>query len=323
MAAKDKKITLKGLHSEIVTLKEELNFNKKCLEEVQKELNDAKDKIKELRYFKNIKEKDSFFKCNSCNFSCGSRKSLKFHITENHVHKIKCKTCDDIFDKNSELEAHIKSYHNSIEKFECDQCAKSFVLKWRLEKHQEIHKDKNIKRCHYFNNQKDCPFEEIGCMFQHTYSGICRYGEKCKKIMCSFQHSIDESFECDECGLTFKTETELGKHIDEKHEGWRVTQNFCDYFCRVEHDVHICWSSEDFHNYIGFDIWKTRTTMESESVFKCLRCDKTDDDSDRMREHIAQKHTLDKASKCNFCEHEDKTWLGLKKHYKLNHMNKH
>ena len=44
--------------------------------------------------------------------------------------------------------------------------------------------------------------------------------------MCSFQHSIDESFECDECGLTFKTETELGKHIDEKHEGWRVTQNF-------------------------------------------------------------------------------------------------
>ena len=58
MAAKDKKITLKGLHSEIVTLKEELNFNKKCLEEVQKELNDAKDEIKELRDVKNIKEQD-------------------------------------------------------------------------------------------------------------------------------------------------------------------------------------------------------------------------------------------------------------------------
>ena len=63
--------------------------------------------------------------------------------------------------------------------------------------------------------------------------------------------------------------------------------------------------------------WKVR------ECFKCLRCDKTDDDSDRMREHIAQKHTLDKASKCNFCGHEDKTWLGLKKHYKLNHINKH
>ena len=57
MAAKDKKITLKGLHSEIVTLKEELNFNKKCLEEVQKELNNAKDEIKKLRDFKNIKKR--------------------------------------------------------------------------------------------------------------------------------------------------------------------------------------------------------------------------------------------------------------------------
>ena len=30
----------------IVAFKEELNFNKKCLEEVQKELNNAKDEIK-------------------------------------------------------------------------------------------------------------------------------------------------------------------------------------------------------------------------------------------------------------------------------------
>ena len=56
MIAKDQKITLKGLQSEIVTLRKELKFNKKCLEEVQKELYNAKDEIKGRKDFKNIKE---------------------------------------------------------------------------------------------------------------------------------------------------------------------------------------------------------------------------------------------------------------------------
>ena len=43
---------------------------------------------------------------------------------------------------------------------------------------------------------------------------------------------MDEDFKCEECDYLFKTETEIGKHIDEKHEGLRVTQSFCDYFCQ-------------------------------------------------------------------------------------------
>ena len=316
MASKDKKITLKTLHSEIITLKEEINHNKKYLSELQKELKDAKEEINELKVINNHKKDDTS--------NCNSRKSLESHNSEHNMQKVKCKICDDIFDKNCELEPHIKTHHDSAEKFECDQCGKRFVLGWRLKKHQGIHKGQNIKRCHYFNNQKTCPYEEIGCMFEHSFSGNCRYGSKCNKTMCSFQHKRrTESFECEDCDFVGKTETELGKHIDEKHEGWRVTQPFCDYFCRVEHDIHICWSSEDFQNFIGFDIWKTCTTMESETVYKCLRCEKTDDDDDKMREHIQKNHAEDKALKCNFCDHEDKNWLSLKKHYEVKHLNKH
>ena len=79
-------------------------------------------------------------------------------------------------------------------------------------------------------------------------------------------------------------------------------------------------SKEDFDEYIGFDIWKTCTTMESESVFKCLKCDKIDDDAEELKKHIQEKHEMDKASKCNFCGHLEKTWLKLKKHYETNHM---
>ena len=70
----------------------------------------------------------------------------------------------------------------------------------------------------------------------------------------------------------------------------RLSRTFCDYFCRTEHDIHICWLSEDFQEYLGFDIWGTYTSFESDSVFKCLRCDKEDEDCENMKSHIQEKH---------------------------------
>ena len=42
--------------------------------------------------------------------------------------------------------------------------------------------------------------------------------------------------------------------------------------------------------YLGFDIWGTYTSFESDSVFKCLRCDKEDEDCENMKSHIQEKH---------------------------------
>ena len=67
-------------------------------------------------------------------------------------------------------------------------------------------------------------------------------------------------------------------------------------------------------------MWKTFETDESEIVFKCLRCDATDDDADLMREHIDKMHKKDKAAKCNLCDYEDNSWLGLIFHFKSMHM---
>ena len=67
---------------------------------------------------------------------------------------------------------------------------------------------------------------------------------------------------------------------------------------------------------------KPLKTDESETVFKCLRCDVTDDDSDQMREHIDKLHGKDKASKCNLCDYEDESWIGLILHFKSKHMKK-
>ena len=47
--------------------------------------------------------------------------------------------------------------------FKCEKCDKSFVLKWRLRKHLSGHEAEAF--CYYFDNEKECPFDKIGCKF--------------------------------------------------------------------------------------------------------------------------------------------------------------
>ena len=51
----------------------------------------------------------------------------------------------------------------------------------------------NIRLCHYYNNMKVCPFEEIGCMFRHAKSNKCWVKEFCKNKLCQYAHDIHES----------------------------------------------------------------------------------------------------------------------------------
>ena len=230
------------------------------------------------------------------------------------------------------MEEHILAIHDSMEKFNCEKCGKGFALQWRLKKHQNIHTDKKRQKCHYYNNnKKECPYEKIGCMFEHSFSENCKYGINCNKKLCSFQHNdinqkvqskTKEMFKCKDCDFLGNTETELGKHIDAIHERWEFRDKFCDRFCRGDHGIHICFTNEDFLEYIGFDVWGTFETDESDCVFKCLKCNFTDDDSDKMRDHIEDKHKDEKRSKCNICNYQDKTWLGLMDHFRLNHYKK-
>ena len=50
----------------------------------------------------------------------------------------------------------------------------------------------DIKFCHYFNNKKDCPYEEIGCMFKHAKSDNCWFKEHCKNKLCQYAHDVEK-----------------------------------------------------------------------------------------------------------------------------------
>ena len=52
--------------------------------------------------------------------------------------------------------------------------------------------------CHYFNNDKDCPFDDE-CIFAHEDSCLCMFGKGCERMMCMFQHeNSDENYDDDD-----------------------------------------------------------------------------------------------------------------------------
>ena len=122
------------------------------------------------------------YNCKVCDKRFDSGDNLKVE----HQKKKCCTYCEETFEKTYELEKHLEMHKEK--EFECTTCGKRFQLEWRLKKHISSHDLKTLKQCHYFNNGKSCPFDEIGCMFLHVVSPKCIFNRMCKKKMCPFQH---------------------------------------------------------------------------------------------------------------------------------------
>ena len=120
-------------------------------------------------------------------------KDKKDTVPENQLNSdkavdINCKLCEKSFEKFIDLENPIQICHENHHVFECDKCEKGFILKWRLKKHMRLHAETNIKTCHYFNNNRNCPYEKRGCKFRHSVSKICELMSKCTRSLCPYRH---------------------------------------------------------------------------------------------------------------------------------------
>ena len=127
------------------------------------------------------------FKCKDCDNIFANRNELRKHMRNLHPKVRSCKNCEETFMDNWRLELHMKS-HEEIKTFNCEVCDKKFYANWRKNKHQASHDEQN-KFCHYFNNAKSCPFEELGCMYIHKISDQCKFDKNCNFKLCQFQHS--------------------------------------------------------------------------------------------------------------------------------------
>ena len=191
------------------------------LKELQRKLDAALARIEYLENAENRNAKEQNLLCNKCDLTFDGKKSLKMHNMKKHAKPIKCEHCDQTFEVNWKLEMHLKT-HQESQKFGCDKCGKVFLLKWRLEQHNKTHVLSNIKLCHYFNNMKHCPYENIGCMFKHETASWCKYQDACTNNLCQFRHNQrenmeSEKFECQKCGFIFENNNDLKMHKEKEH----------------------------------------------------------------------------------------------------------
>ena len=265
MTVKQPKMTMKSLQLELNVLREELKINRKELDDVKEELKNVKDVMKKETGTSEdpTGNSENEFTCKTCGQSFISQKTLKKHHQSKHTPRIKCKSCDKTFAKTCDLELHINENHDLVEHLECDHCGKTFVLKWRLTKHLEIHTNKTIRKCHYFNNQKCCPYEVIGCMFEHRISGKCKYGEKCNKTLCSFQHrNTDVSVNDLEANLD---EAEKPSEIVSDGEIKAVSE--------INNDKSSDEDEESFLLYVKSNFEPVFKKFKEEKTIKCYYCD--------------------------------------------------
>ena len=167
--------------NKINTLENRINF----LEKVIKTL---KGEIKTEQVDECIKK----FECKLCQYKFNKGIELKKHISTVHAEKFKCEYCDEDFNVKWKLELHMQT-HENVEHLKCSDCDKTFLLKWRLMRHKRLHENVKIKCCHYFNNEKLCPYETLGCKFRHIESAQWEFQEKCFRKICPYRHNNSEN----------------------------------------------------------------------------------------------------------------------------------
>lgn len=188
---------------------------------------------KSKKYIKSSREKKPFA-CSQCDKIFVRKESLDIHLS---VHsKIKpfiCEICCKTFANEKHLKYH-KRFHNTL--YQCDYCAKSFIVPSKLERHLRIHtKTKPFV----------CPIENCGKSFSDK--GNLEGHKLC--------HSNQKKFKCDMCSKTCRTNSQLKDH-KKVHD----TQSPYNYKCG-------CGKMYK---------WKSNLTvhMRTHDGHKCLRCDK-------------------------------------------------
>ena len=82
--------------------------------------------------------------------------------------------------------------------YPCDQCNKKFKYESTKLKHTQVaHNNETWIFCHFFNNNKKCPYADQ-CFYAHEEADICKFENKCERSNCMYKHPVTETADSDE-----------------------------------------------------------------------------------------------------------------------------
>ena len=216
---------------------------------------------------------------------------------------LSCELCGKTFDENWKLDAHKKKHVTH----KCNKCDNTLVNQEIKEKHIKIAHENEKLYCHYFNNEKVCPFEDK-CVFLHEKSDACKFGKSCERINCTFRHELYED----------DSDTEEDDNVDNEN-------TFNDE--NVQSDAERTFinpsqfQDEDFDKVVDETLDKTVDQVVNETVdeaveenlndqahepenFKCELCIFETTNETRFKRHTFENHSVKGKYKCRQCLQE-------------------
>lgn len=196
------------------------------------------------------------FSCTYCDYVGNTSRQLRNHVIKHHskIFKVTCELCGEGFAENSFLKKHFFKEHEKVKhicficnrtcndaynlklhlqihegirtKIKCDHCARLFLSKSALKRHEVIHTG-NTSMCHICGKcyvQKD-----LLKIHMRAHAGDKRYEcEFCgKKFLTSqlrkvhyVKHTKEKKFECDICKKRYSQRGTLTQHL-KLHSGIR------------------------------------------------------------------------------------------------------
>ena len=162
------------------------------------------------------------------------------------------------------MNAHLKRHRENS----CPHCERTFRYEDILEKHIKIAHEGTKLYCHFFNNEKICPFEQ-DCIFLHEHSTQCIYEKLCERNNCMYKHSSNEKHDSE-------------KHDDKQYENedMKVTCENCDFVAADDLSLEVHYQRE----HSGY--------------FECAFCEYSAKDEEGLNTHL---HTCETFT-CEVCE---------------------
>ena len=254
----------------------------------KKYLIEFKDQVKAQG---NAKQKVIAYKCNICDKTFTSEKTLSWHKSKVHGvannDKYPCNKCEKIFNTYVGRKFHVASFHEG-ERVRCNQCNKCFT------------------RVQLLNNH---------LFYEHKiYNHKC---DSCDKAFIS-NHALDKhrlsshgiKIECENCGKKFNLQKWLYEHIS---RSCVASKKSTSDITKHNHECDQCGSS--FASKNSFKNHKIKVHGEKS---KCAICQKSIERG-FMKRHIFQAHGGSEKHKCDLCEATFEKLFDVAQHNKTVH----
>ncbi|XP_075155319.1 uncharacterized protein LOC142228708 [Haematobia irritans] len=162
------------------------------------------------------------FKCPHCPRRFENKNALsghrRMHADKTILPNFLCVVCGRKFLTMKTLTDHVRNQHPNADKYPCEKCDKTFIVKEQLLDHASKHRDKDLV-CSICN--KEFAFECFLREHMRSHTGECPYlcpecgkGFKCAGNLRQHRerHSTIKKYQCPLCPMRFKCRADVKKH---------------------------------------------------------------------------------------------------------------